>query len=98
MKRFDTKYKKGEKLYCIKDVIWDDEIIFHKGETYTIDKIEYSHWGDLDKTTYVPFYIIKKKYGFCTSHEEFVVKEESHGGCGMSGYGPIDAHFKGIGQ
>lgn len=96
VKVFDTKYKKGEKLLCIKDVIWDGKTLFNKGEIYIVHHIEYSKCDMGNKTTkYKPFYIINEK-GFCSPYEDFTDNEETIGAMGMSGYGHIDAHFKSI--
>jgi hypothetical protein len=91
----NTKYKIGEFLYCIKDVIWNEKILFHQGETYVVNDIEYSKSGGLKTTTYWPHYLVNQ-YSFYSPYEEFVVNKESHGGSGMSGYGNVDVHFKSI--
>lgn len=47
---FNTKYKRGDELVCIKDLISDNEILFNVGETYLVTGIKYSECGR-DKTT-----------------------------------------------
>jgi len=98
-KSFNTIYKKEEKLCCIKDVIWDNQIVFKKGDIYPIDKIEYAHHPSVKDskqvTIYLPFYIINKKYGF-GSRESFFTDEITCGGSGMSGSGYIGDFWKKI--
>lgn len=91
---FNTKYKKGDTLECVKNVIFSDKILFQEGENYTIHHISYSECG-IDKTTeYKPFYFMNEKHCFYSPDETFVTKEETHGASGMSGYGHVDEHFK----
>lgn len=96
-KFFNTKFKKGEQLHCIKNVIYNDEIIFHEGKSYIVSKIEYSQCAQKNKTTeYSPYYLIGE-YAFFSPNEKFIVDEETYGGSGKSGYGYIDDHFMGFG-
>jgi len=93
-KVFNTMYKRGDKLECIKDVVCNEETLFQQGESYIIDHLEYSQCGYPDKTTkYQPFYFISK-YPFFSPNEEFITDEETHGGQGMSGFGNINVYFK----
>jgi hypothetical protein len=96
VKVFNTKYKKGEKLLCIKDLVWENEMLFQEGESYPVTRISYSQCAMLEsKTKYHPYYYVTDK-PFYSPDEEFLTNEETHGGMGMSGFGKIDEHFKKI--
>lgn len=88
---FNTKYKKNQKIFCKKSLIWNNQILFYKGREYFIDHIEYSRCGG-KITTYRPVYFLNKEHYF-NSDETFSSNEETYGAEGVSGYGKIDEYF-----
>jgi hypothetical protein len=92
-KSFSTKYKKGDKLRCIKNVEYDNEILLKEGENYKVDSIEYSYCSEDKGTKYNPFYIING-YIFYSPNETFFDNTYSGGASGKSSYGEIEKHFK----
>ena len=98
-KKFNTKHKVGDTVYCIKDVKEDISqgegimytVYFSKGDKYKITKIEHFAMGGLEYTTYSTFYFVDNKGFF--SPESFRIDESSSGASGMSGYGQFEEHF-----
>jgi len=58
MKTFNTKFKSGDILLCIKDVVHNEVTLFHKDESYIVDSVKYSHISLGDKTIYRPVYLV----------------------------------------
>lgn len=97
---FNTKYKAGTRLRCIKNFHYNGLGDFYSGRYYTICGITYGKCGKVSGSTmvtvYVPYYIFKDAHGkelVFSSDEEFIVHVESHGGSGMSGGGRIEETF-----
>ncbi|HII95292.1 MAG TPA: hypothetical protein HA367_06125 [Candidatus Methanofastidiosum sp.] len=104
---FNTKYKSGDILLCIQDVVYNGVTIFHANESYSVNSILYSRISLGDKTRYKPNYLVNdcipqnpslldtsRVYVFFSPEEEFIKDEKNHGASGMSSHGNIDIHFK----
>lgn len=94
---FNTKYKVGDNIKCIKNLTPQDffgDNPFIEGQSYPVTNIIYTKCRKDDNTTsYWPFYFVNGLYPFYSPDEEFIVNEISHGGQGMSGCGLIDDYF-----